>query len=589
MYQVSDSTALLRGHRRLLSRGRAEPAVSRTVVLLGLTSLLTDISSEMVVAVLPLYLVAVGGFSPLAFGVIDGLYNGATAVVRLASGFIGDRFDRHKEVAAAGYGLSAICKLLLLMVGTAVSAIGAVVLLDRTGKGIRTAPRDAMISLSTPKEQLGTAFGVHRAMDTTGAMLGPLVAFGLLALAPLAFDSVFLVSFCIALLGVGVLVLFVRGRARTPDAGVPEKRPSLRGAFGLLGQRRFRALLAAGAALSLATASDAFIFLALQEQLDLGNSLFPLLFVGSAGTFMVLAVPMGRLADRFGRGRVLLGGYALLLVVYARPGGAARRLAPARGGARAARRVLRGDGRRAHGPRQQRDPRGDPRQRTRAARHRHEPRPAGRLGRVRRAVDGLGARRGVRGVRRRPRGRGCARGLGAPSPAGARPCLSAAARSSSRVLCAACVLGAAAAIASGMRGQDGAAPAQARTELPEAQAAGRATVLFRSLGGGAAKGRVAVAPLAEAGGRRTDEAAELRPRLLRGQGAGICLARGKGFAAGYRARIFGPDMKRTARARRSRASRAARACRPTAATAPSRCSSRATPTPPRAPSRPRRR
>jgi MFS family permease len=316
MYQVSDSTALLRGHRRLLSRGRAEPAVSRTVVLLGLTSLLTDISSEMVVAVLPLYLVAVGGFSPLAFGVIDGLYNGSTAVVRLASGFIGDRFDRHKEVAAAGYGLSAICKLLLLMVGTAVSAIGAVVLLDRTGKGIRTAPRDAMISLSTPKEQLGTAFGVHRAMDTTGAMLGPLVAFGLLALAPLAFHSVFLVSFCIALLGVGVLVLFVRGRPRTQDAGVPEKQASLRGAFGLLGQRRFRALLAAGAALSLATASDAFIFLALQEQLDLGNSLFPLLFVGSAGTFMVLAVPMGRLADRFGRGRVLLGGYALLLVVY---------------------------------------------------------------------------------------------------------------------------------------------------------------------------------------------------------------------------------------------------------------------------------
>jgi len=317
MYQFSDSTALLRGHRRLLSRGRAEPAVSRTVVLLGLTSLLTDISSEMVVAVLPLYLVAIGGFSPLAFGVIDGLYNGATAIVRLASGFIGDRWDRHKEVAASGYGLSAVCKLLLLMAGTAVSTIGAIVLLDRTGKGIRTAPRDAMISMSTPKEQLGTAFGVHRAMDTTGAMIGPLLAFGILALAPLAFDSIFLVSFCLAILGFGVLVLFVDKRARAVDAGVPAKSPSLRGAFGLLAIPRFRALLAAGAALSLATASDAFIFLALQEQLDLGNSLFPLLFVGSAGTFMVLAVPMGRLADRVGRGRVLLGGYGLLATVYA--------------------------------------------------------------------------------------------------------------------------------------------------------------------------------------------------------------------------------------------------------------------------------
>lgn len=316
MYQVSDSGALVRGHRRLLSRRRSEPAVGRTVVLLGLTSLLTDISSEMVLTVLPLYLVYVGGFSPLAFGLIDGIYNGATAIVRLASGFIGDRWRRHKEVAVTGYGLSAICKLLLLTVGTAVSAIGAVVLLDRVGKGIRTAPRDAMISLSTRREQLGVAFGVHRAMDTTGALIGPLVAFGLLALAPLAFDSIFLVSFFVAILGLAVLVLFVRPRAPAGEAGRPPEPPSLRQALGLVRTARYRTLLIAGSALSLATASDAFIFLVLQDRLDLGTSLFPLLFVGSAGTFMLLAVPMGKLADRVGRGRVLIGGYALLLAVY---------------------------------------------------------------------------------------------------------------------------------------------------------------------------------------------------------------------------------------------------------------------------------
>ena len=313
MYQVSNPAAVLQGHRRLLARGRSGQRVPRTVVLLGLTSLLTDISSEMVVTVLPLYLVFVGGFSPLAFGLIDGLYNGATAIVRLASGFIGDRWRRHKEVAVAGYGLSAVCKLLLVGAGTAVSAIGAVVLLDRAGKGIRTAPRDAMISLSTPREHLGTAFGVHRAMDTTGAMLGPLVAFGILALAPLAFHSIFLVSFCLAVLGGAVLVLFVRAPA---PAGEPAPAPSLRRAAGLLGSPRYRALVIAGGVLSLATASDAFLFLVLQDRLDLGASLFPLLFVGSAGTYMVLAVPMGRLADRIGRGRVFLGGYALLLGVY---------------------------------------------------------------------------------------------------------------------------------------------------------------------------------------------------------------------------------------------------------------------------------
>jgi MFS family permease len=317
MYQLSASTATLRGHRRLLSRDRSGTRVSRTVVLLGLTSLFTDISAEMVVTVLPLYLVYVGGFSPLAFGVIDGIYNGAVALIGLASGFIGDRWRRHKEVAATGYGVSGLCKLLLMTVGTTVSAIGAVVLLDRAGKGIRTAPRDAMISLSTPQRDLGLAFGVHRALDTTGAMLGPLVAFGMLAISPLAFDSVFLASFCFAAIGLGVLVLFVQPRKAAPDAASPARQASIRGAFGLLRIPRYRGLLIAGGALSLATASDAFIFLSLQEQLDLGPSLFPLLFVGSAGVYMLLAVPMGGLADRVGRGRVLVGGYGLLLGVYA--------------------------------------------------------------------------------------------------------------------------------------------------------------------------------------------------------------------------------------------------------------------------------
>jgi MFS family permease len=317
VYQVSNSATLLRAHRRLLVRERSSPVVPRTVVLLGLTSLFTDISSEMVVTVLPLYLVFVGGFTPLAFGVIDGLYNGAAALVGLASGFIGDRWRRHKEVATIGYGLSAVCKLLLATVGTALSAIGATVLIDRVGKGIRTAPRDAMISLSTPERQLGAAFGVHRALDTTGAMIGPLLAFGLLALAPLAFDSIFLVSFCIALVGLGILVLFVKPGAAARDAAPGPRAASLGGALALLAIPRYRALLIAGGALSLATASDAFVFLALQRKLDLGTSLFPLLFVGSATTYMLLAVPMGRLADRFGRGRVLVGGYALLIAVYA--------------------------------------------------------------------------------------------------------------------------------------------------------------------------------------------------------------------------------------------------------------------------------
>jgi MFS family permease len=319
VYQVSDASSLLRAQRRLRASSAAGPRVSRTVLLLGLTSLFTDISSEMVVTVLPLYLVYVGQFSPVAFGFVDGIQRGAAALVGLASGFAGDRFRRHKEVAATGYGLSAVVKLGLATAGTALSAISALVLVDRIGKGIRTAPRDAMISLSTPKEELGAAFGVHRALDTTGAMLGPLLAFGILAVAVNAYTSVFVVSFCIAVVGVGIIVLLVPRprRDRDHDHDVARERVSLREALVVVRVARFRALVLAAGALALATASDAFIFLVLQEKLDLSLGLFPLLFVGMTAVYMLLAVPLGRLADRIGRGRVLLGGYALLLGVYA--------------------------------------------------------------------------------------------------------------------------------------------------------------------------------------------------------------------------------------------------------------------------------
>ena len=226
LYQVQNSAALLKGHRRLFARGgQRTRRVSRTVVLLGVVSLLTDISSEMVAAALPLYLVYTLGFTPLQFGIVDGVYQGATALVRIGSGFLGDRTRRHKEVAVSGYGLSALCKLGLVLVGSAWGAVGAITLLDRTGKGIRTAPRDALISLNSRPDTLALSFGVHRALDTTGALIGPLVAFGLLSIAPLAFDSLFLVSFCIAVVGVAVLVLFVDGRPPPGAAGEARARP----------------------------------------------------------------------------------------------------------------------------------------------------------------------------------------------------------------------------------------------------------------------------------------------------------------------------------------------------------------------------
>ena len=316
MYQVETSSAVLRAPARLRSLRRS-PAVGRTVVLLGLTSLLTDVSAEMVSTVLPLYLVFALGLSPLAFGFIDGLYHGAAALVRVASGLVADRSRRHKDVAAVGYVLSAGCKLGLLAVGNAWAGVAAVIFLDRTGKGIRTAPRDALISLSTDRASLATAFGVHRAMDTAGAMLGPVLAFALLGLLPGAFDAVFVVSFCFALTGVGVLVLLVPNPAAParPVAG-ERQRVSFRSAGALLRAAPFRILVLVATALGLATISDAFIYLGLQQSLNFSVGFLPLLYVGTALAYMLLALPIGRLADRVGRAPVFVGGYLLLLVMY---------------------------------------------------------------------------------------------------------------------------------------------------------------------------------------------------------------------------------------------------------------------------------
>ncbi len=311
MYQVGSSQELLEARRGGPPRGRRW--VSRTVLLLGLTSLLTDLSAEMVATILPLYLVYTLGFSPAQFGVVDGLYQGATAVARLAGGLAGDRLRRHKEVAAVGYALSAVTKLGLLVAGS-LSAISAIIFVDRAGKGIRTAPRDALISLSTPRDQLGYAFGVHRALDTAGAMLGPFAAFGLLLIVPGEFDPIFVVSFFVGLLGLGVLVLFVENPGVAPDA--TDGSVTLAATARLLAAPRFRTLVIAGALLSLATVSDGFLYLNVQRRLDLETSVFPLLYVGTAFAFMLLAVPVGRLADRFGRARVFLGGYIPLLAVY---------------------------------------------------------------------------------------------------------------------------------------------------------------------------------------------------------------------------------------------------------------------------------
>lgn len=311
----SDTPRVPRVHVRDAAPFGRLARVGSNVLFLGLTSLLTDVSSEMVNAVLPLYLTTTLRFTPLAFGFFDGLYQGTSALVRLWGGLIADRHNGRKQVAAVGYATSAACKLGLLAAGTLWTFTTLFLLLDRLGKGLRTAPRDALIALSSRRENWGEAFGVHRAMDTAGALIGPVLAFVLLARAPAAFDAVFAVSLAFGIVGVGVLLFFVQNRGA--DLSTPSSAGNLRAAGALLGIREFRTLVLLGALLSLATVSDAFVYLVVQRRADLDPSLFPLLPVAMTLAYLLLAIPLGRLADVLGRARIFLGGYGALAAAYA--------------------------------------------------------------------------------------------------------------------------------------------------------------------------------------------------------------------------------------------------------------------------------
>lgn len=293
--------------------GGAGRRVPGTVLALGTVSLVTDISSEMVTAVLPLYLVLGLGLSPLQFGFLDGLMGGATSVVRLLGGHAADRGHRHKHVAGIGYALSACSRLGLLLASGATAGIAAALAADRVGKGIRTAPRDALITLSSHPDELGRSFGVHRAMDTTGALLGPLAAFALLWATAGAYDAVFVVSFCVGLLGVLLLVLYVPGQPAAPAVAATARTGKT---FGALRDPAFRRILGAAALLGAATIGDAFVYLLLQRRLGLSAGWFPLLPLGAAAGYLLLAVPVGRIADRVGRRLPFLYGHLALLGAY---------------------------------------------------------------------------------------------------------------------------------------------------------------------------------------------------------------------------------------------------------------------------------
>lgn len=297
------------------AEGGPPAELARNVPVLGLVSLLTDISSEMLVPVIPLFLTATLGAPVAAVGVIEGVAEGTASVLKGPAGWLSDRSRRRGALVAAGYALSAAGKALL-----AGSFVWPLVLLarfvDRAGKGVRTAPRDALLADSVRAHAYGRAFGLHRALDTVGAVLGPLITVTFLAAAGERYRILFLLALVPAFLGLLALKLIREPRRSvgSPATGATDSGGSAPSPEKL--GRPFLLFAAVSALFPLGNSSDAFIIL---RSRDLGLTVVEV--VAAYTVFNVVyaggAVPFGGLADRLGREQVLAGGWALFAVVYA--------------------------------------------------------------------------------------------------------------------------------------------------------------------------------------------------------------------------------------------------------------------------------
>lgn len=296
-------------------------ALTPNVFRLGLVSFFADVSSEMLYPLMPLFLTITLGAPAAAVGIIEGAAEAAASVLKTVSGRIADRTGRRRELVFGGYSLSALAKPLIALAHSWPIVLAAR-LIDRTGKGFRGAPRDAIIADSTPPEVCGAAFGWHRAMDTMGAVLGPLLALGLLSLVGGDLRRVILLAAVPGAIG-ALLVLTVSDprrkqgaaatraqafeRAPARENGGRPRRPAM--------PRSFRQYLCAWLPFVLVNSSDVFLILR-AKQLGFSTAAVVLVYTIYNLVCALASVPLGHLSDRLGRRRVLAGGMIVFAAVY---------------------------------------------------------------------------------------------------------------------------------------------------------------------------------------------------------------------------------------------------------------------------------
>ena len=284
------------------------PAIPRSVWALGLVSLFTDIGSEMVHSLLPLLLVGSLGASGLVIGLIEGTAEALVLIVKVFSGYLSDAWGRRKPLVLLGYGLAALSKPLFPMAGS-VTTIVAARLLDRFGKGIRGAPRDALIADVTPVEIRGSAFGLRQAMDTLGAVVGPLCAVALMTVLLGDIRAVLWFAVLPGLIAVALIVFAVR---EPESPGRPARLPITREGLASLG-KPYWMLVAVAALLALARFSEAFLILR-GAQLGLADAHVPLVLVAMSVVYALSSWPSGSFSDRYGRRALFVVGVLVLVL-----------------------------------------------------------------------------------------------------------------------------------------------------------------------------------------------------------------------------------------------------------------------------------
>jgi MFS family permease len=278
------------------------------VWMLGFVSLLMDISSEMIHSLLPLFMVTTLGASAMTVGLIEGLAESTALIVKVFSGVLSDYLGKRKGLAVFGYALGALSKPLFALA----SSTGVVLtarLIDRVGKGIRGAPRDAMVADLAPPHLRGAAFGLRQSLDTVGAFLGPLLAVGLMLLWADDFRAVFWVAVIPGMLAVALLVIGVREpeRQTSEQRSNPIRRDNLR----RLGAS-YRWVVGIGGVITLARFSEAFLVLRAQQS-GIPLALVPLVMVAMSAVYAASAYPFGKLADRISHKRLLAIGLGVLI------------------------------------------------------------------------------------------------------------------------------------------------------------------------------------------------------------------------------------------------------------------------------------